>query len=353
MPAAASFQRAPVTVLMSVYNGARFLNESVESIRNQTFDDFEFLIIDDGSNDESAEILAAHAAADRRIRILKQENRGLTAALNRGFEEATSEYVARMDADDVARPDRLQVQVSFLNSNPDITVVGSAIEVIDGEGRATNTIRLPEEPDRICRHMRQLGCALAHPTVVMRRAAVIEAGGLRRAYLHAEDYDLWLRMIERHRFANVAEVLLSYRRHEASVSSQYLQQQILSAMCARTVAKRRLEGKSDPTSHVELITRELILGLGVDERSLNAEVLRGLYEATEASIRQGRRSSAAEFLTTARPFADKRRLREAAMELNRLAAHTPASAEEQQRHRRLLVDAAPDLYREIFSGRHA
>src|SRR5437660_557025 len=170
----------PVTVLMSVYNGARFLNEAIESIRNQTFSEFEFLIIDDGSNDATPEILARHTA-DRRIRILRQENCGLIESLNRGFQEARGECIARMDADDIARPNRLAVQMEFLKSNPAIALVGGAIDVIDADGRIVQTIRLPERPDQIRRHMRELGCALAHPTVVFRGQAVSQADGLRRA----------------------------------------------------------------------------------------------------------------------------------------------------------------------------
>ena len=339
--------RPPVTVLMAVYNGARFLNEAIESIRNQTFTDFEFLIIDDGSSDATPEILARHAA-DRRIRILRQENQGLTESLNRGIREARSEFIARMDADDVARPDRLAIQMKFLKSNPAIALVGGAVEAIDAAGRVVQTIRLPEKPEQIRQHMRELGCALAHPTVVFRRQAVLDAGGLRRAYRHAEDYDLWLRMIENCDFVNLPEIVLRYRRHEDAVSAKHATQQILSAFCARVTAQLRLKGAADPTSNVELITPEVVRGLGVDRQTLDAEMLRGIREAAEMAIDQGRRSAAAEFLEIAQPFASPDRLRDIATKLNYKAAQAPASAEEQSRHRRMLLDASPSIYREVF-----
>jgi glycosyltransferase involved in cell wall biosynthesis len=289
MPNPDTPKRPLVTVLMSVYNGARFLEEAVESIRNQTFSDFEFLIIDDGSNDASPAILARQAVADRRIRILTQENRGLIVSLNRGFGEARGELVARMDADDIARPRRLESQVAFLEAHKDITVLGGCADVIDVNGRRSQTVRFPERPDQIRRHMRELGCAVAHPTVLFRLKAVRDAGGLRRAYRHAEDYDLWLRMVETCDFANLPDIVLSYRRHQGSVSIRHPRQQALSAICARYTAKLRLEGVPDPTSGVALITTEVILGLGISRETLNADMVNGLRETTWTAITEGRR----------------------------------------------------------------
>src|SRR5689334_8878938 len=120
----------PLTVLMSVYNGVRFLSQAIVSILGQSFGDFEFLIVDDGSDDGSWEILQRHAG-DARIRLIRQDNRGLAASLNRGLAEARSPLVARMDADDVARPHRLQTQIDFLRERPEIVLVGSAVEIID------------------------------------------------------------------------------------------------------------------------------------------------------------------------------------------------------------------------------
>lgn len=338
----------PVTVLMPVYNGARFLDEAIESIRNQTYKSFEFLTIDDGSTDDTPRILARYAESDSRIRIVTQENRGLIATLNRGFQEACSPWIARMDADDIAYPNRLELQMSFLETHPEIGLVGGAIDVIDIYGRVTQTIRLPETPDAIRSHMRELGCALAHPTVVVRREAVLSVGGLRRAYRHAEDYDLWLRLIEKTDFANLREPVLRYRRHDEAVSNKHLIQQLLSSFCARMAAKRRLEGCPDPTADMDLITPEAVRRLGAEEDLFHREMLRGLYEAAEMAITQGRRSAAAEFLLLARPYADAARLRRLAAELNQKAVNIEASPDEEIRHRKLLMEASPDIYRQLF-----
>lgn len=350
MSTSASSKRPAVTVLMSVYNGARFLNEAIESIRNQTFADFEFLIIDDGSDDATPEILSRHAADDRRIRVVSQANRGLIASLNRGLEEARGELIARMDADDVSRPHRLEKEVNFLQSHGDIALVGSAIDVIDQDGRHLQIIPRPEDPGEIRHRMRELGCAVAHPTVVFRRSAALGAGGLRRAYRHAEDYDLWLRMIEKHDFVNLPDALLCYRRHEGSVSTTHTTQQVLSSFCARLTAKLRLQGLPDPTANIGLITPGIVWSLGVSPQTLDAVMFRGLREAMEMAIDHGRRSTAVEFLSTARPFVDPARLRETAIELNRRAAKVPAPAEEQYRHRKLLLGADPGIYRTVFGG---
>src|SRR5258708_13080322 len=149
--------------------------------------------------------------------------------------------------------------------------------------------------------------------------------------------DLWLRMIENCDFANLAEVVLSYRRHDSAISIKYATQQILSAFCARVTAQRRLNGAVDPTSNVDLITPEVVRGLGVDQQTLNAEMLRGIREAAEMAINQARRSAAAEFLEIPEPFASPDSLRDIATKLNYKAAQSPASAEKQLRHRRVLL----------------
>ena len=335
-----------MTVLMPVYNRARYLRSAVESIRSQTYGDYEFLIIDDGSTDASPEILAHYAATDSRIRVVTQENRGVIASLNRGFHESAGEFIARMDSDDMARPRRLAMQLDFMLAHPHIALVGGAIEVIDSMGRPFEIVRLPETPERLRYHMRNLGCALAHPTVLFRRQAVLDAGGLRPAYRHAEDYDLWLRMLDKHDFANLPDVLLSYRRHEASVSNRQMTQQVLAAYCARVAARRRICGLEDLTSDVELVTPEVIYALGVDPQEFKANIFRGISEATEMAIDQGRPLAAVEFLETARPYADDALLRETALKHNRRALNIPVSREEQSRQRRALQEASPEIYRE-------
>lgn len=343
-----SSSNPPISVVMSVYNGARFLDQAIDSIRGQTYGDFEFIIVDDGSTGATPEILARHAAEDSRIRILPQENRGLIESLNRGFAAATGTYIARMDADDVAKPYRLERELGFLAENPGIALVGGAIEVIDAETQVLDTIRLPSEPVQIRRHMRELGCALAHPTVLFRRSVLKEVAGFRKAYRHAEDYDLWLRMLEKFDLANLDEVLLGYRRHAASVSIKNAKQQALSALCARTTAKLRLEGRPDPTSNIDLITEAVLRDLGVTQETIGSAIFDNMVLQTEDAIRCGLCSPAAEFVRMARPHAPADKLARTSLELNRKAAQAPAPPSEKRKHRTRLLMADPATYWELF-----
>lgn len=337
-----------ISVVMSVFNGARFLDEAVGSIRRQSYPDFEFIIIDDGSTDATPDVLSQHAAADTRLRVIRQENRGLIESLNRGFAEAAGTYIARMDADDVAKPHRFEMQLDYLSAKPGIALVGGAFEIIDSEGRILQAVRMPSEPDGLKRHLREISNAIAHPTVLFRRSALNEVGGFRRAYLHAEDYDLWLRMLERFALANLDDVLLCYRRHEGAISYKNAEQQALSALCARTTARLRLEGRPDPTADIDLVNEDVLCSLGVSQEAINEAVLTSLVTVTEDAIRCGVCSAAAEFSRAAQPYASPERLRNKSLELNRKAAATPGNFGEKRKHRRTLLTSDPAAYWAIF-----
>jgi hypothetical protein len=344
----ASCVEIAVSVVMSVYNGARFLDEAIHSIRDQTYRNFEFVIIDDGSADATPEILARHAADDSRISVLSQRNRGLIESLHWGFTAVTGKYIARMDADDVAKPFRLEMQLEFLTSNPAIALVGGAIEIIDSESTVLATVRSPSHPEELRRELREFGNAIAHPTVMFRRSALEQVGGFRRAYQYAEDYDLWLRMAEKFDLANLQEVLLSYRRHEAAVSHQHIKQQALSALCARTTAKLRLEGRPDPTSEMGLITEAVLRDLGVTQQRINEAIVRNIRLQIEDAIRSGRSSPAANFVRMARPHAPPETLADESLELNLKAVNASVPASEKRKHRLMLLMADPATYWELF-----
>lgn len=333
---------------MSVYNSARFLDQAINSIRGQSYKDFEFIIVDDGSTDATPTILSAHAAADPRIRILPQKNQGVIDSLNRGFAAATGTYIARMDGDDLAKPYRFEKELDFLAENPGIALVGGAIEVVGAEAQVLDTIRLPSEPAQIRRHMRELGCALAHPTVLFRRSILNEVSGFRKAYRYAEDYDFWLRVLEKFDLANLDEVLLSYRRHDASVSIKNAKQQALSALCARTTAKLRLEGCPDPTSCVEVITEAVLRDLGAAQETIDKAIFDNILLQAKDAIACGLCSAAAEFVHLARPHASAEKLAHTSLRLNRKAAKTPAPLSEKRKHRTMLLMADPVTYWELF-----
>ncbi|MBN1841350.1 MAG: glycosyltransferase [Deltaproteobacteria bacterium] len=199
-----------VSVLMSVYDGERYLRDSVESMLNQTFADFEFVIVNDSSTDASRAILESYD--DSRILLLhNQKNRGLTYSLNRGLAAAKSEYVARMDADDISVPQRLEKQVSFLRAHPEIGILGCSCDNIDSEGRRVGSSTMPET-DLAVRWVSLLGNPFIHSTVMIRRGILV-SNGLKydETFETAQDYDLWTRMLQHTRGANLGERLIRYR----------------------------------------------------------------------------------------------------------------------------------------------
>ncbi len=244
---------------MPVRNGGSYLVPAVRSLLDQSFADFELLAIDDGSIDGSASRLASLAAGDRRVRLLRNPGRGLVAALNFGLAEARGELVARMDADDVALPRRFERQVAFLDSHPEVAVLGTAVDVIDHAGRVVDRIDYPTSPAEIearllDRRRVEWSCAHAHPSVMARLDVVRAAGGYRAVFRHAEDYDLWQRLAERHRLANLPDRLLRYRSHAGQVSRRHAAEQRFATRIAQLAALARRAGLADPMLGVETLT---------------------------------------------------------------------------------------------------
>lgn len=234
-----------VTVLMAVHNGEQFLREAMDSILSQTFEDFEFLVFEDCSTDSSPEILESYT--DSRLQLIRNpENLGLTRSLQLGLERARGRYIARMDADDVSVPDRLEKQVQFLRDNPEIALVGSWIDCIDADGRCFSQSRLPTEPEDIHRQLLRKNC-MSHPTVMFLREAAINVGGYQsRVGLYAQDYDLWLRLSDLYRLANIPEPLVRYRFHGAQVTTKKLRAQTDSAEIYRWMAADRRLARGEP-----------------------------------------------------------------------------------------------------------
>jgi glycosyltransferase involved in cell wall biosynthesis len=206
-----------VSVVMSVYNAGGFLPEAVESVLAQTFEDFEFVIIDDGSTDDSLSTLRRFS--DPRIRILPQENRGLIASLNRGIMESTGQYIARMDADDRCEPDRLEIQTRYLDNHPEIALLGGAIATMDEAGNPlASYVRYPWSHEEIWAEIGRRPSVFCHPAVMYRRKEAIEAGMYHREFTHAEDAEFFARLMTRYRAENLPDVLLHYRLCRSSVS---------------------------------------------------------------------------------------------------------------------------------------
>ena len=213
-----------ISVVLPVYNGEQHLNEAVGSILNQTFQDFELIIVDDGSTDATPAILEEFARSDGRIRLYKQTNSGLVASLNRLCRLARGAYIARMDADDISLPERFRRQTEYLDSHAEIGVAGTWIQDIGADGTLGPVWPLPGSPASI-RWFLMFGNCIAHPSVMMRRELVERLGYYRPEAIHVEDYDLWMRVASVTGLANIPEVLLKYRVLSKSVSSRNLSTQ--------------------------------------------------------------------------------------------------------------------------------
>lgn len=203
---------------MPAFNDGRFIREAIDSILAQTFGDFELLIIDDGSTDDTPAILAA--ISDPRLRVVRNdENRGLVFTLNLGIEQSRGRYIARMDADDIAEPHRLAAQYAFLEEHAEISIAGSSRTLIDEAGRYVATAAAVPD-DAGIRWKCLLGNPFAHPTVMMRRDLLLRHNLRYRDAYRAEDYDLWPRLLAVTQGANLAEPLVRYRLRHRPPQSQ-------------------------------------------------------------------------------------------------------------------------------------
>ena len=240
-----------VSVLMAVYNGQPYVREAVESILGQTLRDFEFIIINDGSTDGSEELLRQYARQDARIRLIDRENRGFVPSLNEGLELARGDFVARIDADDVALPHRLEEQAGYLRAHPECVLVGGFWEMMDGKGRAIRGLRLPVEHAEIDGHQLHGRTSVPHCVATFRREAQRRVGPYNRAFESAEDLDLWLRLGEVGKLHNIPRVLMRYREHEGSMSSMRAEAQ-LAAMrggCEAAWRRRNVLGSFEQGEH--------------------------------------------------------------------------------------------------------
>ena len=202
---------------MPVYNASKFLREAIDSILSQTYTDLELLIINDGSTDDSEQIIVSYS--DPRIRYVKNEsNLRLIATLNKGIGLTDTPYIVRMDADDISLPDRIALQVAYMDLHPDVALCGSGFRTM---GLDDITSIYDEHHDDIMYQM-LYQCRILHPTIIMRTSMIKPFPMLfDPAFIHAEDYDFFVRLGQRYRLANVAKVLLRYRHHPDSISQKH------------------------------------------------------------------------------------------------------------------------------------
>ncbi len=232
---------------MCVYNGTVYLDEALDSIRQQTLADIEIIVVDDGSTDGTPAIIARHAAEDARIRVTTIEHQGPAGARNVGLRLARTRYVALMDADDIAMPERLAVQAAFLERNPDVAALGASAWHIGPHGRRISVSDAgPVSRDELA-NLRAAGKAvfLIAPTVMLDRDAVLAIGGFRPAMVPAEDIDLWTRLAETRVVLSLRDRLLQYRVHAGSISTRRFFDQMQRFALVEENARRRRAGQEE------------------------------------------------------------------------------------------------------------
>ena len=231
-----------VSVVMPVFNGEKYLAEAIDSILVQTFTDFELIIVDDGSQDGSAEIIEVFTSRDDRIRLFRLEkNKGIRFARNVAVEECRGEYITFMDCDDVSLPQRLQKQVDLLDSSCDIGAVGTYAKVVNADFQQMYD-RKPPQHHALILLDQYIGDPFVHTTLMMRRELHMEAGGYDLSLRHATDVDLMTRLMGRTLFANIAECLYIYRRHTSQATSRKTAARDRDSLLVRSRRLERLWG---------------------------------------------------------------------------------------------------------------
>lgn len=251
-------RRAPlISVVMPVYNAGDYLVDALASIVEQSHRDWEMICVDDGSSDRSGAILDWFAQQDERIQVVHQANAGIVAALSLGCGLAKAPLICRMDSDDIALPERLNLQAEYLRLHPTCAVVGGAILEMDQEGDPLVTSRLPGRHEEIVDGLLQRRTGHFHPTTMFRAEAFEAVGGYRKQYEWVEDHDLWLRMAHRGRLANLRDIVLCYRQHASSICWRHCskQRELMNELLreayrvrGRDVPEQVLAGPSPPRS---------------------------------------------------------------------------------------------------------
>lgn len=275
-----------VTVVMPVHNCAQYLKEAIESILNQTFQDFEFIIINDGSTDQTPKILEGYVTKDPRIRVIDQANSGIVAALNRGLLEAKGEWIFRMDGDDVALPHRFTVQLQTIRRKPHLVLLGGWSQQINSQGVPLKINKYPAQHVALVRNLETSKPFFPHPTACFRRDIVLELGGYRERFRHAEDADLWLRLAAFGEFACCQDVVLKLRKHENNISTLQYHLQQLRSVAARVCYFRRKIDHPDPSQMKDedwgtflLWIKERMEEEGFFQRAIGQQALRNTWYA--------------------------------------------------------------------------
>ncbi|HEX2392729.1 MAG TPA: glycosyltransferase [Solirubrobacterales bacterium] len=288
-----------VSVVVPVYNGERYIREAIESVLREAEElAVELVVIDDGSTDSTPEILSEYSAHDPRVIVDRDRGPTIATALNRGCGIANASFLARLDADDADLPGRLRAQRDFLVDHPEVVLLGGQPVLVDEEGREFGTARYPLD-DAALREAMRMTNPFVHSAVMMRRSAFEAAGGYRANLPHAEDLDLWLRLAERGKLANLPDAVVRYRIHGGQLSLEKQADQAVYAEATRVSARARRAGQPDPLEGAELVDEEFLVAHGVDRREITAAVIDSATWLARTSGRAGYAGAEAQLIASA------------------------------------------------------
>ncbi len=260
-----------VSILIPVFNSLPYIREAMDSIFNQTYINFEVVIINDGSNDGTEQILRNYASKHQSIKLIEQENHGYCAALNCGIEYCSGKYVARMDSDDIMHPQRIELQVKFMEENPDVSILGSAIQYIDENGNLGRCHYYPKSTSISSMIFDE--SPVAHPSSFMRKDLFLQIGKYRANLYPAEDYDLWLRAFSANiKIENLQKILLFYRVHNKNTSLNNLSRRAYASICAQRACQLRLNNLEDQLDGVDVMSGSYFDLLPVNLRPSEMEI---------------------------------------------------------------------------------
>jgi glycosyltransferase involved in cell wall biosynthesis len=266
-----------ISVLMAVRNGARFIDEAIASVLGQTLTDLELVLVDNGSHDGTAERIAAWSRLDPRVRSFRVDRPGLARSLNYAAAQARASVLARLDADDIAEPRRLEVQLAALIADPSLGAIGSNALLIDARGRRVGELRRPSGRDAIRAHFVE-GNPFVHSSVVMRRSFFDQVGGYRDGLCVTEDLDLWIRLAEVSELGLVPLPLVRYRVHGGSMVRRKAARLAIADACVRAARTARRDGCLEPFTAGRPQLRRALTLLGTDReafcRSVRVKLLR-------------------------------------------------------------------------------
>ncbi len=275
-----------ISILMSVRNGQRYLPEAIASIERQSFSDFECLVMDDGSTDGTEHLLRDWSSRNPKVRLFKHsESSGLTASLKELLSHAKGEYVARHDADDASLPERLRLQKKYLDSHPQVALVGCAYDLMDDQGRVFGQITPPSSPEALRRLLSHRNI-LAHGSWLCRRQAMERAGGYREFFEYSQDYDFLLRLSEQADIAALPETLYNLRMDDQSLSFAKRDKQKWYAKAAQECSRLRRSGQSEVPAHLLNQVPQATMAWGANHEKYELQLLKALHALKRGEVQQ-------------------------------------------------------------------